>query len=187
MPEGENTVSDTDKTGSLSRFKVVESQSYSRNGVEHHTEFAGSSAAATSSASRVPRQPVHLGTERVEYPARSGGQPRPDGGRSADGGITRARRGGQFDEGQRVSTGFFDQPVTQIRRQIGGPLGKQGCGGRLAEPAQTHHAKPAQIGHAVTVAHREQQHHAFRAQPPTREQQRIPRRPVQPLGIVDQA
>jgi hypothetical protein len=113
--------------------------------------------------------------------------PAPTGGRSADGGITRAHRGGQFDEGQRVSTGFFDQPVTQIRRQIGGPPGKQGCGGRLAEPAQTHHAKPAQIGHAVTVAHREQQHHAFRAQPPTREQQRIPRRPVQPLGIVDQA
>ena len=80
MPEGENTVSDTDKTGSLSRFKVVESQSYSRNGVEHHTEFAGVLGRRHQQRqSGFPRQPVHLGTERVEYPARSGGQPRPDG------------------------------------------------------------------------------------------------------------
>ena len=38
-----------------------------------------------------------------------------------------------------------------------------------------------------TVARREEQHHALRLEPPCRERERVGRRPIEPLRVVDHA
>ena len=67
-------------------------------------------------------------------------------------------------------------------------LGEQRPGRVGAETGEAQLRHPRRLeAPQLTVARREEQHDALRLKPPRRERQRIGRRPVQPLGIVDHA
>ena len=127
----------TPSVSRTSRARSAGAKSFSSNSIRFIASSTTpsspvSSAAATSSAIRVRiRQSIDLQAERVQHPAAGCGQRGRHGGRPPNR-ISRAQCGRQFDERQRVSGGFLDQPVTQVRREVGGPLGEQGGGRRLS-------------------------------------------------------
>jgi hypothetical protein len=177
MAERDGVGGQPNQLGPFGWFKVLEPEADSLDSFEHHAEFTGVLRGGHQQRQPGARgQPLHLGAERVRYAAAGGGQRGRNRGRPTADQITRAQRRGKFDERQRVSAGFLDQPVTLVRLEIGGPLGEQCRGGRLTESAQWQHSQVAEVGDVV--ADRDQQYNAFRAEPPPSKQQHIPRFPV---------
>jgi hypothetical protein len=108
VPERDDIVTDVDQPRTLGGFEIFELQPYSMPRRENRAEVTGSlRCRQEQDQPGGRRQPIHPRAECVEYPVR-GGRRRGDG-RSAS-----ACGSGEFDERQRVSAGFFDQPVAHM-------------------------------------------------------------------------
>ncbi len=95
----------------------------------------------------------------------------------------------QLEQGQRVASGAFHQPVQRTLGDGGGePLGQQGSGVGRSQRSQSQLRQAGCHQHGgLVVPGGEQQHHGLRVQPAGGEDQRVHRGSVQPLGVVDQA
>ena len=110
------------------------------------------------------------------------------GERGATGQLLGAQQAGELDQRERVPTGVLDQPPLHLGRQRHGRvLGEQ----RPGVGAEAGEAQLAQSGRLeapqLAVARGEEQRDPLSLEAPRGEGERIGRRPVQPLGIVDQA
>ena len=111
------------------------------------------------------------------------------GQRRAAGELLVAEQARELDQGERIPTGVLHESILHLRRErSGGALGQQ-CPGRVGVQAREAQLRQPRRLEApqLAVARGEEQHDPFRLQAPRGERQRIGRRPVQPLGIVDHA
>jgi len=143
-------------------------------GRRHHQQGPGLGGQAEDPLAEGPLQPGRQRQHVVEQ-----GPP---------GELAGGQRPGQLQQGQRVAARPLDQQVDHRGRQVHAVPGQQGRRRLDVQPLQ------AQLGQAGggelaggAVADREHAHHPLGLQPPGGEPQRVSRRPVQPLGLVDQA
>ena len=81
VPECDGVGADPNQLRPLGWLKILEPEPNSIRGGQQHTEFTGVLGRGDQQRqSRPRRQPVHLGAERIEYPATGGGQRGRDGG-----------------------------------------------------------------------------------------------------------
>jgi hypothetical protein len=115
VPEGDGAGGQQNQLHALRWLKIPEPDADSLHGVDHNAKFTGGLRGGHQQ--REPctcGQPFHPGAERVQHTTTGAGQCGSDGRSTADG-IARTQCRGKFDERQRVSAGFLDQPVTLVR------------------------------------------------------------------------
>ncbi len=118
----------------------------------------------------------------------AGGKRRGSRQPESPGQLRRGRAAGQFEQGQRVTAGLADDPVPDPSIQPSGQhRGQQRPRIRIRQSLHHEPRKPGQAALPGPVPGAEQQRHRLGVQPPGREPQRLRRRLVQPLRVIDQA
>lgn len=176
MPEGHGPRVDQDQSRSLRRVQILKEVSEAGRGPQHHIQVAGvlGRGHRQQPLRRLGQHP-DLAEEGILDPA--GERQRRTVGR---------RRGGQFDQRERVASRLGQQAVTD-----GGIDGDAGaCGGvqqrRRGGDVQPLHRQLRYSRRGERLTCGEDQYDAFGVQPPRGEQQRVGRGPVQPLRVVHQ-
>jgi len=186
VAELEPALAGPDQPGRLGRVQGGGVDAQPGTGPQHHRRVAGGLGR------RHHQQGPGLGGQApdplAEGPLQPGRQRQHVVEQGPPGELAGGQRPGQLQQGQRVAAGPLDQQVDRRGRQVHPVPGQQGRRRLEVQPLQ------AQLGQAgggelagVAVAGREQAHHPLGLQPPGGEPQRLRRRPVQPLGLVDQA
>jgi hypothetical protein len=186
VPEGQPAVPGADQPGRLGLVERVRRDPEPGAGAQHHRRVAG----------RLGRRHQQQGARLLgqapdplaEGPLQPGGQREHVLEGRPPGELVGGQRPGQLQQGQGVAAGPLDQPLDHLGGQVEAVPGEQGRRRLRVE------ALEAQLGQAggrevagVAVAGGEQAHHPLGLQPPGGEGQRLRRRAVQPLGLVDQA
>ncbi|WP_280369649.1 hypothetical protein [Nocardia wallacei] len=97
------------------------------------------------------------------------------------------QRGGEFDDGERVSACLGEDPRPhRIGEIVGAPV-EQGRRTRTIQSGQRQRVQPGRREMPRALAHGEQHGHRFLPEPAGGEQQGVQRRRIEPVGIIDQA
>ncbi len=94
---------------------------------------------------------------------------------------------GQLHQAKRVAPSLSQNPAAGLSRQPSPVLIQQRRRRGRIQPAQPQLRQPRRGQRRVVVPRREDDHDPLGVQPPGREHQRLRRRPVQPVRVVDQA
>lgn len=171
--------------GPFGRFEVLDARTELPGGLQHRAEAPG--VVGGGHQQYQPGglgQPPDLFQEAVLDPAAQAGGRLGQCQRAQSAGALGGRQGGgQLDQGQRVAPGLLHHAIGDVRGQPGEQFG----GGRTVQTLDEQPRQALHGGARGPVADGEEHHDALRAQSARGEGQHVHRRPVDPLGVVDQA
>ena len=183
MAELELGIGDRDQAGVLSRLELGAAQR--RGGAQDRLDpAAGCRGGDQQSGPGRGRQPLGPAGEAA-LDARPGRQRR--GQRLLAAALGRAEQRRQLADRQRVATGRRPQPAGHLGIDGALAAARDQARGRLRpEPAERQPLHPLGLeGPQLPLAGGEQQRHPVGPDPPRREEQRVLRGPVKPVGVVD--
>lgn len=184
VPEAERPARYGDQPRTLGGLQVLDRGPQPARRAQHEGQFPGVVRGGDQQHHlRRFRQPVDLAGEGLLQPAGQRGGPFGQGQRAElSRPLGRRERAREIEEGERVAVRLLDDRLRDGRRQPG----HQGCGRRPVEPSDGERGKPGCHAAASTVARSEQQGGGFGSDPAGREGERVHRRLVEPLHVVDQ-
>ena len=185
MRELEPAVADRDQPGSLGLVQLAAAGVVHRRALDHQQRLGVGGRGPQQRLAGPGRELEHL---REECPRQDVGRRQRVRQRVAAGQLARGQRRRQVPQGERIAGGRGGQ----LAGDLGGYLGARLAGEQLpgvvrAQPLQLEHldARRRELRHRRP--HGEHHRDPLGAQPARGEHQRLRRRRVQPVGIVDQA
>ena len=183
VPEGGAALVELEQAGGLGALEPLERAAERRGGAEDRAQLVAVGDG------RGEHRAARLGADRVEPAPERVRDPGPDGDVVVDRARPQPRRlGGELGQRERVAAGRRVQPVGGVGGdRAPGPGGEQLARGARRQALERELVEPRVVergGHAR--AHRDDHDDRVGQQPPGGEQQRGGRRPVEPLGVVDE-